>query len=80
MVQEDRADDLLQETLLVALQHQGRPVRSTRPWLARVAFNLARRLSAVRFPGRWHPSLPDVLPSSDRVPPLDNAAGGTGTG
>ena len=45
VVQEDRADDVLQETLLVALQHQGRPVRSIRPWLARVAFNFARKLS-----------------------------------
>ena len=44
VVQEDRADDVLQETLLAALQHQGRPVRSIRPWLAQVAFNLARKL------------------------------------
>ncbi len=45
VVQEDRADDVLQETLLAALQHQGRPVRSIRPWLARLALNFARKLS-----------------------------------
>ena len=53
VVQEDRADDVLQETLLAALQHQGRPVRSIRPWLARVAFTGSwepcRRISATFF-------------------------------
>jgi RNA polymerase sigma factor (sigma-70 family) len=46
VVQEDRAEDLLQETLLVAVEQAGVPVGSVRSWLGVVTQNLARRLSA----------------------------------
>ncbi|MBF5043870.1 sigma-70 family RNA polymerase sigma factor [Aggregicoccus sp. 17bor-14] len=62
------ADELLQETYLRALEHppQGEP----RPYLTRVALNLARdRLRRRRREGYVGPWLPSPLPTEEEVPP-----------
>jgi RNA polymerase sigma factor (sigma-70 family) len=62
------ADELLQETYLRALEHP--PVGEARPYLTRVALNLARdRLRRRRREGYVGPWLPSPLPTETEVPP-----------
>ena len=67
---ESAAEDLAQETVLAALRAR-RPIRGAlRPWLARVAANLARRGwrdAAVRRGGERAAARTEALPATDEI-------------
>jgi RNA polymerase sigma-70 factor (ECF subfamily) len=80
------ADDLVQETIARALMHPPRPDKPIRPWLVRVAINLARDLLRSRrrqgYVGPWLPSpvddeqleAPDLERPESRYGQLESAS------
>jgi RNA polymerase sigma factor (sigma-70 family) len=69
-----RADDLVQETLLAALERKPHQGRSLRPWLRRVLqnrFALGRRSEARRQAREEDGATPEALPSSTEL--VENA-------
>src|SRR5262249_19218687 len=66
------ADDLVQETFVRAIERPPRVLdRPWRPWLVRVAMNLARdqlrRRRRRKYPGTWLPAPIDT--SEEEIPP-----------
>lgn len=78
------ADDLVQETFVRLLEHapgaDGRPLR---PWLVRVAMNLAhdllRRRRRCPYVGPWLPSPVATAADSDRIEAVEAVASGAST-
>ena len=64
------ADDVVQDTMLVALESRSQPARSPRAWLAGVTRNMARRTARSAGRRRRHErgaARPEALPAADEV-------------